>query len=201
VNPHRAADLPFRLREAHALGITPPATFKPANVMLLRQQDDHDFVKVLDFGLVKFFFGRQPRRRIITTPGRSMGCLTTSPRTGPEQSPDQRCDILFAGACCCTTCSPVGPFTRSGARRHSSSSTWHDGRPCRSGSCAPIFRIRPSCRRAVLRCMAKARAAVPSHGRAARAPQGGAGAPHWKSQRPTRCRPQTGPQPQARPSE
>src|SRR5437870_5154198 len=49
---HVAQQICRSLREAHALGII-HRDLKPANVMLLRQHDDHDFVKVLDFGLVK----------------------------------------------------------------------------------------------------------------------------------------------------
>src|SRR4051794_11070185 len=53
---HIAQQICRSLREAHALGII-HRDLKPANVILLRQHDDHDFVKVLDFGLVKFFSG------------------------------------------------------------------------------------------------------------------------------------------------
>ena len=40
------------LREAHTLGVV-HRDMKPGNVFLLKQDDDDDFVKVLDFGLVK----------------------------------------------------------------------------------------------------------------------------------------------------
>lgn len=40
------------LREAHGLGVI-HRDLKPANIFLVRTEDDEDFVKVLDFGLVK----------------------------------------------------------------------------------------------------------------------------------------------------
>src|SRR5438105_9513832 len=53
---HIAQQICRSLREAHGLGII-HRDLKPANIMLLQQHDDDDFVKVLDFGLVKFFQG------------------------------------------------------------------------------------------------------------------------------------------------
>ncbi|HEY6912530.1 MAG TPA: serine/threonine-protein kinase, partial [Myxococcales bacterium] len=68
---HIAQQICRSLREAHALGII-HRDLKPANVMLLRQHDDHDFVKVLDFGLVKFFSG-EGADADITNAGTFMG--------------------------------------------------------------------------------------------------------------------------------
>src|SRR5438270_11828325 len=61
---HIAQQICRSLREAHALGMI-HRDLTPANVMLLRQQADPDFVKVLDFGLVKFFEGPNPEGDLI----------------------------------------------------------------------------------------------------------------------------------------
>ena len=56
VSPERAIHIARQvcraLREAHALGVV-HRDMKPGNVFLVKQDDDDDFVKVLDFGLVK----------------------------------------------------------------------------------------------------------------------------------------------------
>jgi serine/threonine protein kinase len=85
------------LREAHALGVV-HRDMKPGNVFLLKRDDDDDFAKVLDFGLVK-----------ETTPGESAGDQTQvgqimgSPRyMAPEQvqgkAVDARTDVYSVGA-------------------------------------------------------------------------------------------------------
>ena len=55
---HRALAIALQmaraLREAHELGVV-HRDLKPANVIVLHADDDTDFVKVLDFGLVKSF--------------------------------------------------------------------------------------------------------------------------------------------------
>src|SRR3954467_12020853 len=93
---HIAQQICRSLREAHALGII-HRDLKPANVMLLRQHDDHDFVKVLDFGLVKFFATDNPETD-ITNAGTFMGSPHyIAPEQARNQGPDQRCDIYSLG--------------------------------------------------------------------------------------------------------
>src|SRR3954447_17093072 len=93
---HIAQQICRSLREAHGLGII-HRDLKPANVMLLRQHDDHDFVKVLDFGLVKFFSGESPEVD-ITNAGTFMGSPHyIAPEQARNQNPDQRCDIYSLG--------------------------------------------------------------------------------------------------------
>src|SRR5712692_6388631 len=98
------------LREAHALGII-HRDLKPANVMLLRQHDDHDFVKVLDFGLVKFFHGDNPDGD-ITNAGTFMGSPHyIAPEQARNQGPDQRCDIYSLGVLLYHMLTGKVPFT------------------------------------------------------------------------------------------
>jgi serine/threonine-protein kinase len=93
---HIAQQICRSLREAHALRII-HRDLKPANVILLWQHDDHDFVKVLDFGLVKFFHGENPEGE-ITNAGTFMGSPHyIAPEQARNQSPDQRCDIYSLG--------------------------------------------------------------------------------------------------------
>lgn len=92
---HIAQQICRSLGEAHGLGVH-HRDLKPANVFLLRQHDDHDFVKVLSYGLV-------PARE-----GSGAGLDNSSFFTGtahylaPEQArrdaPDHRADIYSLGA-------------------------------------------------------------------------------------------------------
>ena len=107
---HIAQQICRSLREAHALGIV-HRDLKPANVMLLRQHDDHDFVKVLDFGLVKFFSGESPESD-ITNAGTFMGSPHyIAPEQARNQSPDQRCDIYSLGVLLYHMLTGKVPFT------------------------------------------------------------------------------------------
>ncbi|WNG50254.1 protein kinase [Archangium minus] len=86
------------LREAHKVGLI-HRDLKPANIMVLNQEDDHDVVKVLDFGLVKSFLPDrgQPNETEITQAGIILG----SPQyMAPEQArnvSDPRSDVYSLG--------------------------------------------------------------------------------------------------------
>ncbi len=93
---HIAQQICRSLGEAHALGII-HRDLKPTNVMLLSQRDDHDFAKVLDFGLVKFFAGESPKAE-VTNQGTFVGSPQyMSPEQARNRQPDQRSDVYSLG--------------------------------------------------------------------------------------------------------
>ena len=82
---HIARQICRSLREAHALGVI-HRDLKPANVYLIQHDDEADFVKVLDFGLVK---NVDDTSENLTQTGLFMG----SPKyMAPEQIRGDRCD-------------------------------------------------------------------------------------------------------------
>jgi serine/threonine-protein kinase len=90
-----AAQICRALREAHAIGVI-HRDLKPANIFLTRHGDDEDFVKVLDFGLVKHIAER-PEEQLTQT-----GLFMGSPKyMAPEQIQggvvDARTDIYSLG--------------------------------------------------------------------------------------------------------
>jgi len=193
---HIAQQICRSLREAHALGII-HRDLKPANVMLLRQQDDLDFVKVLDFGLVKFFSGDNPEID-ITNAGTFMGSPHyIAPEQARNQSPDQRCDIYSLGVLLYHMLTGRVPFTAPAPvdiiLKH-----LHDA-PVPPRQLRADLQIAPELQRIVLRCMAKGREQryqsmdeLLVHLKAVRAHLTGISAPHSVP-------PQTGPQPRAKP--
>ena len=104
---HVAKQVCKSLREAHAKGII-HRDLKPANVLLIERDDDVDFVKVLDFGLVKF----RGEASDITLAGKFLG----SPRyTSPESLDrnahvDHRADIYAVGILLYTMLTGTPPF-------------------------------------------------------------------------------------------
>jgi eukaryotic-like serine/threonine-protein kinase len=104
---HVAKQVCKSLREAHLKGII-HRDLKPANVLLIDRDDDVDFVKVLDFGLVKF----HGEASEITLAGKFLG----SPRyTSPEAldrnaNVDHRADIYAIGILLYTMLTGTPPF-------------------------------------------------------------------------------------------
>ena len=104
---HVAKQVCKSLREAHAKGMV-HRDLKPANVLLIDRDEDTDFVKVLDFGLVKF----HGEASEITLAGKFLG----SPKyTSPESLDrnavvDHRADIYAAGILLYTMLTGTPPF-------------------------------------------------------------------------------------------
>src|SRR5260221_12742349 len=151
---HIAQQICRSLREAHALGII-HRDLKPANVILLRQHDDHDFVKVLDFGLVKFFHGDGPEGD-ITNAGTFMGSPHyIAPEQARNQSPDQRSDIYSLGVLLYHMITGKVPFTAAAPvdiiLKH-----LHEA-PVPLRQARPELNIAPELEAIVLKCLAKAR--------------------------------------------
>ncbi len=100
------------LREAHELGVV-HRDLKPGNVVLLSADDDADFVKVLDFGLVKSFVeGHELEGRAITQQGMLMGSPPyMAPEQGEKNRADPRSDIYSLGTMLFEMLSGRPPFT------------------------------------------------------------------------------------------
>ena len=93
---HIARQICRALREAHALGVI-HRDLKPANIFLVTHGDENDFVKVLDFGLVKDVSENQTGEDLTQT-----GLFMGSPKyMAPEQIQgehvDARTDIYSLG--------------------------------------------------------------------------------------------------------
>jgi serine/threonine-protein kinase len=91
---HIARQIARSLREAHGAGII-HCDLKPANVFLVPRDDDLDFVKVLDFGLLREL---NPRAELRQDDSMRLG---TPKYMAPEQirddTVDARCDIYSLG--------------------------------------------------------------------------------------------------------
>jgi serine/threonine-protein kinase len=104
------------LREAHELGVV-HRDLKPGNVVLLHADDDADFVKVLDFGLVKSFVeGHELEGRAITQQGMLMGSPPyMAPEQGEKNRADPRSDIYSLGTMLFEMLTGKPPFSGGGA--------------------------------------------------------------------------------------
>ena len=106
---HVARQVCRSLREAHGLGVI-HRDLKPANIFLVEHGDEHDFVKVLDFGLVKDL---DEEGEDLTQTGLFMG----SPKyMSPEQirgeKVDGRADVYALGVMLYEMLAGKVPFDR-----------------------------------------------------------------------------------------
>ena len=108
---HVAKQICRSLREAHRLGVI-HRDMKPGNVMLLNQGDEADYVKVLDFGLVK-----DVKKADDDTDLTQQGIFMGSPKyMSPEQiqgeKVDARSDIYSVGVLLFEMLTGHAPFVR-----------------------------------------------------------------------------------------
>jgi serine/threonine-protein kinase len=148
---HIAKQVCRALREAHTLGVV-HRDMKPGNVFLLKQDDDDDFVKVLDFGLVKET--SQSEAQDHTQIGQIMG----SPRyMAPEQvqgkAVDGRTDIYSLGVMLYAMLAGKPPFDK--ATELSTMMAQVSDPPPPIGSVAPDVLLPPGLEAVVMKCLAK----------------------------------------------
>ncbi len=108
---HIAIQITRALREAHGKGII-HRDLKPQNVMLVEQGDERDFVKVLDFGLVKMLTADETEQELTRA-----GTLLGSPNyMSPEQilggTLDHRSDIYSLGVVLFKMLTGKNPYAR-----------------------------------------------------------------------------------------
>ncbi len=139
------------LREAHTHGVI-HRDLKPANIFLTVHGDEHDFVKVLDFGLVKNV--SESRGEDITQTGLFMG----SPKyMAPEQingdRVDARTDVYSLGIILYEMMTGKVPFDRANSVNILMAQVNEPVPPMRSIN--PQIEVSPGMEEAILRCLEK----------------------------------------------
>jgi eukaryotic-like serine/threonine-protein kinase len=148
---HVARQICRSLREAHSLGVV-HRDLKPANVYLLEHGDEPDFVKVLDFGLVKDVANNDAEE--LTQAGLFMG----SPKyMAPEQiqggAIDARTDIYALGVIMYEMIAGKVPFDHAKSLDILMSHVKDDIPPIKTVN--PSARVSPSFEEAIMRALAK----------------------------------------------
>ncbi|MCS6798691.1 MAG: protein kinase [Myxococcota bacterium] len=147
---HIARQICRSLREAHGMGVI-HRDLKPANIFLVRHGDENDFVKVLDFGLVK---NLSEKGEDLTQTGLFMG----SPKyMSPEQirgeKVDARTDIYALGVILYEMLTGKVPFDRPNSVNILMAHV-HEAPPPMSEMAGGVS-IPPAVEAVVMRCMAK----------------------------------------------
>jgi eukaryotic-like serine/threonine-protein kinase len=82
---------------AHAAGVI-HRDLKPDNVIVTRDPQGRDVLKILDFGLAKLSFGEPPDPKSLTVPGTVLGTLRyMSPEQLSGEPTDERSDVFSIG--------------------------------------------------------------------------------------------------------
>jgi eukaryotic-like serine/threonine-protein kinase len=149
---HIARQICRALREAHSLGVI-HRDLKPANIFLVEHGDETDFVKVLDFGLVKNVSG-DGKAEDLTQTGLFMG----SPKyMAPEQirgdKVDARTDIYALGIIMYEMITGKVPFDRPNSVNILMAHVNEDAPPMRQMN--PSINLSPAIEETVGRAMAK----------------------------------------------
>ena len=149
---HIARQICRALREAHSLGVI-HRDLKPANIFLVEHGDETDFVKVLDFGLVKNVSG-DGKGEDLTQTGLFMG----SPKyMAPEQirgdKVDARTDIYALGIIMYEMITGKVPFDRPNSVNILMAHVNEEAPPLRQMN--PNVNVSPALEDTVARCMAK----------------------------------------------
>ncbi len=148
---HVARQICRALREAHSLGVI-HRDLKPANIFLVEHGDETDFVKVLDFGLVKNV--SENKGEDLTQTGLFMG----SPKyMAPEQirgdKVDARTDIYALGIIMYEMITGKVPFDRPNSVNILMAHVNEEAPPMRQMN--PAISLSPPIEETVGRCMAK----------------------------------------------
>ena len=148
---HVARQICRALREAHSLGVI-HRDLKPANIFLVEHGDESDFVKVLDFGLVKNV--SETKGEDLTQTGLFMG----SPKyMAPEQirgdRVDARTDIYALGIILYEMVTGKVPFDRPNSVNILMAHVNEEAPPLRQMN--PNIQISPQLEDTIARCMAK----------------------------------------------
>jgi eukaryotic-like serine/threonine-protein kinase len=140
------------LREAHAFGVI-HRDLKPANIFLVDHGDESDFVKVLDFGLVKNVLDPKPEDQLTQT-----GLFMGSPKyMAPEQvrgdRVDARTDIYSLGIMMYEMLTGKVPFDRPNSLNILMAQVNDDAPPIRVMN--PNAEVSPAMEELVARCLVK----------------------------------------------
>ncbi|MGH7435836.1 MAG: serine/threonine-protein kinase, partial [Polyangiaceae bacterium] len=112
---HIAEQMCAALREAHALGVV-HRDVKPGNVFLMQRDEDSDFVKVLDFGLVGEVHGHEAPPQDPHGAAAEVPIMGSPKYMAPEQvhghPTDARTDVYAVGAVLYAMLAGHPPFQR-----------------------------------------------------------------------------------------